>query len=437
MRCSDVALLRERLDDRGKKLLSVNEKKRGLTPIVYKWIFRARFRRNAFGWRSQPAIKRVREAVSEIKKIARKDPLLGAEGAVLLLEKLSPALEHVDSSSGAIGTAVNKAIDALAPMIVNAPADDNLRDKWLERLWEAFQEDDMPFIEALADFWGDLCVSSERASQWADQLMPLVRMSWGPDPEQRRYYKGTTACLSSLLTAERAAEILSLLDLAPYKSWYDREWGVKALISVGKKDEAFRYAEDSRGLHDSPVAIARACEEILLSSGMTEEAYNRYAIEAHQKTTYLATFRTIAKKYPHKEASRILRDLVVSTPGQEGKWFAAAKSVGLYREAIVLANRTPCDPKTLTRASRDMAETEPVFAMEAGMAALKWLVEGYGDDITSMDVRKAYGYTMTASENAGCRDESLDRVRKLVAAEVFGERFVTKILGLELGLRQM
>ena len=87
----------------------------------HKWTFRVRFRRNAFGWRSQPAIKRVKEAVSEIKKAARKDPTLGAEGAVLLLEKLSPALEHVDSSSGAIGTAVNNAINALVPIIAKAP----------------------------------------------------------------------------------------------------------------------------------------------------------------------------------------------------------------------------------------------------------------------------------------------------------------------------
>lgn len=219
----------------------------------HKWTFRARFRRNAFGWRSQLPIKRVREAVSEIKKVARKDPLLGAEGAVLFLEKLSPALEHVDSSSGAIGTAVNKAVDALVPVIVRATADDDLREEWLDRLWDAFQEDDMPYIERLADFWGDLCVSPQRASQWADQLMPPVRMSWGPDPELRGYYKGTPACLSALLKAGREEEILSLLDLAPHKSWYDREWGVKALISIGKKADALRYAEDSRGLNDSPV----------------------------------------------------------------------------------------------------------------------------------------------------------------------------------------
>ncbi|MGM0428320.1 MAG: hypothetical protein ACQEQ7_13905 [Thermodesulfobacteriota bacterium] len=155
----------------------------------------------------------------------------------------------------------------------------------------------------------------------------------------------------------------------------------------------------------------------------------------NQKTTYLATFRAIARKYPQKEASRILRDLVSSTPGAEGKWFAAARSAGLYEEAIALANRSPCDPRTLSRASRDMAETDPSFSMEAGLAALKWLVEGYGYDITGMDVWKAYDYAMEAAEKAGCRNKAFDRVRELVAGEVFGERFVTKILGRELGLR--
>ena len=124
-------------------------------------------------------------------------------------------------------------------------------------------------------------------------------------------------------------EILELLDLAPHKFWHDRKWGVKALAAMGKKGEALRYAEDSRGLNESPVAIAEACEEILLASGMVDEAYTRYAIEANQKTSYLATFRAIARKYPHKEASNILFDLVASSPGNEGKWFAAAKSAEL------------------------------------------------------------------------------------------------------------
>jgi hypothetical protein len=79
----------------------------------HRWQFKPRFRRHAFGWRSPPAILRIREAVSEIRKAARVDPVLGAEGGVTLLERLSPALEHVDSSSGAIGTAVRNAIREL------------------------------------------------------------------------------------------------------------------------------------------------------------------------------------------------------------------------------------------------------------------------------------------------------------------------------------
>ena len=115
-----------------------------------RWQFAGRFRRNAFGWRSQPAIQRVREAVSEIKKAARSDPVLAAEGAVLFLEKMSAALEHVDSSSGAIGTAVNRAIEELVSIIAKAPVDLGRRAKW-----HAYVADAIPYIETLGEFWGD------------------------------------------------------------------------------------------------------------------------------------------------------------------------------------------------------------------------------------------------------------------------------------------
>ena len=40
-------------------------------------------------------IKRIKEAVAEIKKAARKDKVLGAEGAVIFLEKVSGALARL------------------------------------------------------------------------------------------------------------------------------------------------------------------------------------------------------------------------------------------------------------------------------------------------------------------------------------------------------
>ena len=49
-------------------------------------------------------------------------------------------------------------------------------------------------------------------------------------------------------------------------------------------------------------------------------AYRRYALEATRGTSYLATYRALARKYPQKRPEELLGDLVASTPGDEGKW---------------------------------------------------------------------------------------------------------------------
>lgn len=140
------------------------------------------------------------------------------------------------------------------------------------------------------------------------------------------------------------------------------------------------------------------------------------------------------EEVPAQAARRLLADVVRQTPGDEGKWFAAAKDARLFDEAIALANRTPCDPETLTRAARDFTETNPAFATEAGIAALHWLVQGYGYEITSADVWAAYSNTIKAAGNAGRGDEIRARARALVASEQGPGGFVTSVIGRELGL---
>jgi hypothetical protein len=156
----------------------------------------------------------VKEAVREIKSVARRDPLVAAAGAVAFIERISPALEHVDSSSGAIGTAVNNALGELVAIIASAPADAGIRDAWLERLWEAHAADQIPYIEQLAEHWGELCGSKEVAAAWADRLIGTTRMALSPDPDLRGHFHGTTACLSSLFHAKRYAEIVELVAAA-------------------------------------------------------------------------------------------------------------------------------------------------------------------------------------------------------------------------------
>ena len=224
---------------------------------THKWQFSPRFRRHVFGWRSDTPIQRIKEAVSEIKQVAKKEPVIAAEGAVALLEKLSPALEQVDSSSGVLGSAVNRAIDTLVPIIVKANVDQRVRQRWLERLWEAIENDGMTYIESLGDYWGELCVTAEIASAWADQFLPVVEHIWNQQTSGHGFYKGTTACMASLYAAGRHEQLLSLLAKAPFKWWHDRRWGVKSLTAMGKKDEAIRYAEESRGLGSKVFRVAR------------------------------------------------------------------------------------------------------------------------------------------------------------------------------------
>ncbi len=360
--------------------------------------------------------------------MARTDHVLAGDGAVLFLEKVSAALALVDSSSGAIGTAVNRAVAELAAIIARAPADPSTRDRWLGRLWQAYQCDEIPYIEELGDHWGELCAAPAVASQWADQLLDQARDAWSNRREGSGYSQATVPCLSALLAAERHDEILDLLERAPQSMWDQRQYGVKALVAMGRKAEALRYAEARGGLNDDPVAIARACEEILLSSGRPDEAYTRYGLEATRAGTNLARFRALVKRYPHKGPDALLADLVQMTPGQEGRWFAAAKHAELYDEALALARRSPCDPGTLTRAARDFAQRRPGFAVEAGLLALHWLVEGYGYEITNLDVLAAYTHTMQAAEQLGTSDETRQRIRQIVAQESVTDRFVGRSL---------
>lgn len=404
---------------------------------THAWTFRARFRAHAFGWKGTAlATRRLREAVREIKQVAKIDSVLAGEGALLLIERLWPALQDIDSSSGAIGTAVNRTVDELVDVLVSSPADTNTRDKWLDRLWEAYQEDGVDYTYGVAERWGELCGSKEVASAWADQLIGTVKMSFSPDPNLCGYFRGTPACMSALFSAGRYEELLALVDSAPHKSsWHNRQWGVRALVALGRRADAIRYAEASRGLNDSPVAIALACEQILLSSGMIDEAYQRYAIAANPGTSHLATYRAIAKKYPHKRPNEVLQDLINSTPADEGKWFATAKELGLYDVAIILARKSPCDPRTLARACRDHVESAPAFAVEAGFEALHWIGQGHGYEITSADVWAAWRPMMQAAQALGRADELRERVRALASVDTVGGRFLANAIGHELGVR--
>jgi len=151
---------------------------------------------------------------------------------------------------------------------------------------------------------------------------------------------------------------------------------------MGQKAKAIKYAESCR----SPWASDRDIDCVVRADSAIERSPRR-GVQALRSPCHTGppTSRPSApspKAYPQKQPREILADLVETTPGDEGKWFAAAKEAGLYDEALELAGRAPCDPKTLTRAARDLTADRPAFAVEGGAAGPPMLAEGYGYEIT-------------------------------------------------------
>ena len=383
------------------------------------WAFRARFRRGAFGWKgTQLAIGRINEALTEIRAVARHDRPRAAEGAVLLLEKLSPALCQIDSSSGALGNATYATVQELAPLISQAPVNAPVRSKWLDRLFDAIQEEDPPYIESLGDHWGDLCATKELASAWADQLLPTLK---NVQRERKRgtyaFFSGTTLCYSALFKADRHDQILELLAMDPRPIWPYLVWGAKVLAHRGQIDEAIAYLRERAGSTTSETSIARFAEEELLKAGRRAEAFNQYALLANQANTHIATFRALAKKYPELAKDKLLNHLIASTPGEPGKWFATAKTLKLFEQATRLAWASPCDPKTLNRAARDHLKTQPDFAMQCALASLHWMSMGHGFELTGLDVLEAHRFAIEAAAVTQQTQQARTSIEQVLASD--------------------
>lgn len=113
------------------------------------------------------------------------------------------------------------------------------------------------------------------------------------------------------------------MGLLQYAFWDYQRFAVQALLDLDRPEDALAYAESRTSPNDRQQVVA-ACERILRDLGREDEAYARYAMEAHRASTYLGTFRSLGKAYPSFAPAKLLADLVAANPGNEGKWFATA-----------------------------------------------------------------------------------------------------------------
>jgi hypothetical protein len=221
-----------------------------------KWQFKTKFRANAYGWRgSKLAITRLKDAVKEIRAVAKADPVAAGDGCVALMERLWPALQHIDTSSGALGTAVHNALEDLIPLLIAAPADRETTAKWLERLFDAVQQDGVDYLGPVAERWGEIARYPDLVNQYADMLLDRIRDAWAGH-QRYNHVIGSAICLSCLLEAGRYNELRSLLALRRHRFWSDDRFA--AAKDAGFLDIAISCAAATDA---DPATLVRAARD--------------------------------------------------------------------------------------------------------------------------------------------------------------------------------
>lgn len=84
--------------------------------------------------------------MAEIRAVARLDPELAAEGVVGLIERIWPALQNVDDSSGALGKATDKVVRELIDILLAAWPAERVWRRWVERLALAVEDDGVGYL---------------------------------------------------------------------------------------------------------------------------------------------------------------------------------------------------------------------------------------------------------------------------------------------------
>ena len=384
---------------------------------AHKWAFKPGMRAGAYSWKSSAkAIERLKSASSEIRAVARVDPVTAAEGVIALAQRIWPAFEHIDTSSGALGNAVRRTLEELLPVLIEAPADEKTRAKWLEQLREAIEEDGVDYLAPIAHCFGQIAAFPALMNLHADRDLDMIEAAWS-DHERFIHVPTASLTLSCLLEAGRHDELLALLACKKTHLWFDEKFGAEALLRQGREDEALAYAEallqgDRRpwGYHD----IAQFCERILVAQGRENEAYHRFGLPSVSGNTYLAMWRDLVKRYPDLDARRILEDLI-ETQGSKGKWFAAAKTAKYFDIALDCAAQPSAAPATLIRAARDFVIKEPAFAVQVGLHAIGHLLAGRGYEPNPFDIDEAVTHVMCAAARIGQRERVLHELHRLAA----------------------
>lgn len=335
-----------------------------------------------------------------------------------------PAFQDIDSSSGALGKAVNDTIDKLLPLLIDAPADEALHKKWTVRLYEAICDDGVEYLGRLTEQWGRICVTDSLRDHWIKEFLLPTETALKSRRDDYYYFVGTSACLSCLLESGRYDELRRLLDLDDPPFWHYESYWAEARLRQGQIDDAIQHArsllpgddDDLDGFHaysPNSLAINRFCEQTLYDGGRRREAYEQYSLAAQPDTTYLNHFRSLLRRYPEFEPGDILMDLIEKSGRPKQAWFSSARKCELYDIALQCAESGPVNPSTLATAARDTLGSHPDFAWRVSLLAVKYLLVDYAD-VSEHDVTTAVRPLVEGARNAGELEDAMVALRSVL-----------------------
>lgn len=138
----------------------------------------------------------------------------------------------------------------------------------------------------------------------------------------------------------------------------------------------------------------------------------------------------MSKNYPEIDPDRLLTDLIATTPGEDGKWFVTAKTLERFDLAMQLAWRSPCDPQTLIRVARDNVAKNPAIAAEVAVAAVHWICQGSGHELTSLDVLTVYRLATEAGQALGQSERVALRIQTMLEPTTHEVRLAREVVNL-------
>lgn len=383
--------------------------------IKHKWAFEPGMRAGAFGWRgTAKATSRLKAAMREIKAVRKSDPAVAGEGVIAFAERIWPAFEHIDTSSGALGTAVARTLENLAPILIEAPADETTRAAWAERLRTAIIDDGVDYLAPLADRFGEIAQIPSVINDHAERDLALISAAWA-DHACFSHVPTATLTLSCLLEAGRHEELLALVDSARTRLWFHEKFAAEALVRQGREADALERAAallEGESMPWGYRAIAGFCETLLIRQGKEDEAYACYGLPMTSGTTWLAMWRDLVKRYPDRDPRMVIEDLMAHH-GRKGKWFAAAKTAGYLDLALACAADHEAAPATLIRAARDYAQKDPDFAASVSLHGIAHLLAGRGFEASPYDIDDAVAHLMAAARQIDRTSWALVQLRRL------------------------